>query len=90
MKHIGEVILHDKKEDNCFRMGLRIRHENEATDEYDTVKRRRIGKYGRPVGTAKNNTLLDTRKYELKYDGDKTEYMNDNVIDDNLLDHVEE
>ena len=85
MKHIGEVILHDKKEDNCFRMGLRIRHENEATDEYDTVKRRRIGKYGRLVGTANNNTLLDTRKYEVQYDGENIEYLTANMVDEDLL-----
>ena len=42
-------------------MGLIIRYDDEVTDEYDTINQIYVEKYGRPVGTADNNPLRDTR-----------------------------
>ena len=45
LNHIDEVIHYDYEEDNYVGMGFSIRHGNEATAEYSTVKRINIREY---------------------------------------------
>ena len=78
------------EEDRYVGMGLRIRYSDEDTAEYATVKRRRVGEDEQPVGTTHNNLILDTRQEEVQYYGGETEYLNANVITDNILSRVEE
>ena len=59
--------------DICVQWKYDRRHGDEDDYEYVTVKQRRIGEYGQPVGTSHNNPLLYMRQYEVQYAGRDTE-----------------
>ena len=89
LKNAYEVLCYDDKEYDFFGIGLRIRHNDEASAEYSTVNRRSVVKDVQKLCTANNNSLLNTRQYEVHYAGDEIESITDNMIAENLLDQVD-
>ena len=64
------------------------RHNNGP--EFARVNNRLKDKYGRPIGTAEDNPILDTRMYKVEYaDGYKTS-MTANAIASNLFSQVDQ
>ena len=50
-----------------------------------TVKRRVNDTEGNPMGTAHDNPLLDSRKYEVKYVDGHIEELTANIIAENII-----
>ena len=70
-------------------MELGIRRDEEDT-YHARVKRRKTDAEGKPVGTAHNNPLLDSREYEIEYIDGRIETMTANLIAENLLAQVDD
>ena len=71
IREAGDIF--DPKEfDNYVNTELALdRHDYEP--EFARVNKRLLDKYGRPIGIAEENPILDTRMYEVEYtDGYKT------------------
>ena len=57
--------------------------------EFARVKKRLKDKDGRPIGTASDNPILDTRMYEVEYQDGHTAALAANVIAENLIAQVD-
>ena len=58
--------------------------------EYAKVKKRLKENQGRPIGTASDNPILDTRMYEVEYQDGHTAALAENIIAENLFAQVDE
>jgi hypothetical protein len=58
-------------------------------DRKATVRRRVTDQYGRPVGVAHVNPLLDTRQYEVELEDGTTDAYFANIIEENLYSQVD-
>ena len=54
------------------------------------VKKRAIDVDGKPVGVANNNPLMDTRQFEVEFDGGQIEILPVNIIAENILSQVDQ
>ena len=75
--------------DNYVNMELALDRHNDGP-EFTSVKKILKDKYGRPIGIAEDNPILDTRMYEVEYaDGYKTA-MTANTIASILFSQVDQ
>ena len=58
------------------------------TPELACVTKRFCDDDGNPIGTAHENPILDTRMYELEYNGAHTVSVSANIIAENLFHQV--
>ena len=58
--------------------------------EYARVKKRLKENQGRPIGIASDNPILDTRMYEVEYQGGHTAALAANLIAENIFAQVDE
>ena len=52
--------------DNCVNMELALNRHNDRP-EFAIVNKRLKDKYGKPIGIAAENPILDTRMYKVEY-----------------------
>jgi hypothetical protein len=71
--------------DNYLGMRLALVRDGEGEVMSATVKRRVNDTEGNPMGTAHDNPLLDSRKYEVKYVDGHIEELTANIIAENII-----
>ena len=54
------------------------------------VKRRKLDYEGKIVGIMNNNSLLDTRAYEVEFYDSTTKFLPANIVSENLLVQVDD
>ena len=80
----SDDIFDPEEFDNYVNMEL-APDRHEGGTEFARVKKRLKDKYGRPIGIAADNPILETRMYEVEYaDGYKT-VMKTNAIASNIF-----
>ena len=75
--------------DNYINMELALDQRVEKP-EYVRVKKRLKENQGQPIGIESDNPILDTRMYEVEYQGGHTAALSENLIAENLFAQVDE
>ena len=76
--------------DPYINMELAIARGDGEELHHARVKRRAIDQDGRPIGTANNNPMIDTRQYEVEYLDGSVETLVANTIAENLFAQIDE
>ena len=69
-------------------MELGMNRGEEEGIKFARVKRRAVDKDGKPIGIPRNNTILDSRQYEIQYADGNTAVLTANIIAEKLMAHI--
>ena len=73
-----------------IQMELSLAQGPDDEPSYGKVSKRLKDKDGRPIGVANDNPLLDTRMYEVEFQGGRTETFTANIIAENMFAQVDD
>ena len=75
---------------NYVGMEVGISRGEEGKNKRGSVKWRLLDENGRPMGNAHSNPLVDSRRYEVKFEDGSKEIFSANTLAENILSQVDE
>ena len=87
--HADDAIKESINYDNYINMEIGMPRGPDGEVEHARVKRRALDVNGRPMGTASNNPITDTRLYDVEFNDGTIETISANLIAENLLSQVD-
>ena len=90
LRHVDDFNDVEVISDQYIGMQHALPRGDERTPLYATVWKRVRDEEGRPVGTAHNNPLLDSRWYEVEFVDGQIQELTANIIAENLIAQVDE
>jgi hypothetical protein len=75
--------------DSYLKMELGLPREADDNLQHAVVKKRALDNDGKPIGTANDNPLMDSRMYEVEFIDGTIEILPANIIAENILSQVD-